>query len=45
MDRIGFLAVFRILFPIEKLPVLLRLGMGVPTFYILHFLQAGYGQR
>lgn len=38
MNRIRLSAKFRDLFPTEKLPVLLKLGMDVPARYIPHFL-------
>lgn len=38
MDGVGLLAIFSVLFPIQKLSALLKLGMGVLTFYIPHFL-------
>lgn len=38
MDGVGLLAIFSVLFPIQKLPALLKLGMDVLTFYIPHFL-------
>lgn len=38
MDSIGLLAIFNVLFPIQKWSALLQLGMGILNFYIPHFL-------